>query len=115
MQELKFLELVWDGGDLHLKDLPLKPDIWSSTLLYSSKEIALRRRKFETFEKDHPLTPENILNFHSSGVETGEEGLIIDRGFLKTCSITQIINGPARTSLRYRDLATDVVTEKFLK
>jgi len=114
-QQLKFLELVWDGTDLHLRVLPLKPDIWSSTLLYSSEEVALRRQKFETFKKHHPLTPENILKFHSFGGETGEEGLIIDRGFLKTCSITQIINGPAKTSLWYRDLATEVVTEKFLK
>lgn len=114
-QELRLLELVWDGREVHLKHLPLQPGIWSSSLLYAPEEVERRRQKFRAFEKTHPLNPENLLKFHSSSSDLEEEGLIIDRGFLKTCSITQIINRPAGTSLWYRDLATDVVTEKFLE
>lgn len=112
--QLQFFELVWDGTKRHLKELPLQSFIWSSSLLYSREEVELRKEKFNAFKKNHPLTPETLLKFHSSGGEEGEEGLVIDRGFLKTCSITQITNSPDFTSMWYRDLATGLVTEKVL-
>lgn len=114
-QQLRLLELVWDGNSMHLKHLPPQPGIWSSSLLYSSEEVARRKQKFEAFQKHHPLNSLNLLQFHSSGGDLGEEGLIIDRGFLKTCSITQIINGPTEARMWYRDLETEEVTERSLK
>lgn len=113
-QKLDFLELVWDGDQYHLRELPLESGIWSSSLLYSSEEVALRKEKFEAFKRHHPLTPENLLQFHSSGGEVGEEGLVIDRGFLKTCSITQIFKTTGTVKMWYKDLARGLITEKFL-
>ena len=114
-QQLRLLELVWDGYSMHLKHLPQQPGSWSSSLLYSSEAIERRKQKFEAFQKHHPLNSLNLLQFHSSGGDLSEEGLIIDRGFLKTCSITQIINGPSGARMWYRDLETKEVTERFLK
>ena len=111
LNQLQFTELVWDGNDRHLKDLPLESNIWSSSLLYSSEEVFLRRQKFEAFEKHHALTPENLLKFHSSGGEEGKEGLVIDRGFLKTCSITQITKTPSSAKMWYRDLSSGTTKE----
>ena len=113
-QELRFRELVWDGVEKHITDLPLAAGIWSSALLYSAEEISLRKQKFETFKMKHQLLAKDLLDFHSSTGEAGEEGLIIDRGFLKTCSITQIIHGTSGTSMWYRDLPSGMVTENSL-
>lgn len=111
---LQFLELVWDGNTKHLKELPLQSGIWSSSLLYSEEEVAFRKQKFEAFEKHQLQTPETLRKFHSSGGEDGGEGLVIDRGFLKTCSITQITKTADSAKMWYRDLAAGLVTEKFL-
>lgn len=100
-KELVFFELVWDGKKKHFQKLPLKSYIWSSSLLYSLKTKQEREKKFQLFRENNLWDPENILQFHSS-IE--QDGLIISKGFFKTCSITQISKTTAGVRMYYRDL-----------
>lgn len=102
-ESLQFFELVWDGENKHFRSLPLEPYIWASTFLFSSESRLHRARSFKSFQGKQDLTPEGLLRFHSS--EEGEkESLVIDEGFLKTCSITQIVKTSEGVKMLYKDL-----------
>lgn len=109
--DLEFWELVWDGSEMHLRQLSLDSYIWSSALLYSSEEIERRKSMFEEFKKSAEATPGNLLDFHSTEGDDSKEGLIINRGVLKTCSITQISRVDGEVNMWYRDLSKDLETE----
>lgn len=109
---LQFFELVWDGKVRHLRKLPLHSHIWSSTPLYSED---VRRKKAELFNDfiSDELTPENLMEFHSN--EDVDKELIIDRGFLRTLSITQVIKNQFGIKMLYKDLLQkeNPVSENF--
>lgn len=109
---LFFAEFVWDGTKKHFKKLPLKPHIWSSSPLYSSKMKELRENWFSALQEEQELTPEALLNFHfSAGKGDKEQGVIMDRGFVKTRSISQIVVSEGQADFFYKDLATDEVSK----
>ena len=104
-------EVVWDGIDYHLTEKPLAPLIWSSSLLYS-EEMKKKRETwfseflFETMDPDSGT----LLNFHKTAGEGNREtDLIMDRGFVKTKSITQIKKESA-IEMRYEDLQKNETT-----
>ena len=102
-ESLQFYELVWDGENKHFRSLALKSYIWASTFLFSSESRLQRAHSFEKIQKKQDLTPQGLLRFHS--LEEGEkEGLIIDEGFLKTCSISQIVKTSEGVCMYYKDL-----------
>lgn len=104
---LKFQELVWDGTDKHLNNLPLKPIIWSSSSLYNTKMKKERLQWFENFKKDFELTPSNILMFHNTAGKGNEDyGVIMDRFFVKTTSITQISKNDNEVFMTFENLQT---------
>ncbi len=110
-ENLHFYELVWDEEKKHLKNLAKKPKIWSSSPLYSEEMKQMRQSWFNEIKKD--LSAENILEFHhSGGIGDKELDLIIDRGFLKTQSISQLILEQEKLSFWYKDLNTQKVTKK---
>ncbi len=112
-KEHYFYELVWDGTKPHLKKLGLKNHIWSSSPLYSSEMKKLREAWFEEFQQKKNLTSESLWDFHhSAGVDDKNIDLIIDRGFIKTKSITQIIKTSEKTSMIYEDLQKKEISEK---
>lgn len=111
--ELFFAEFVWDGSQKHFKDLPLQPQIWSSSPLYTSAMKKLREEWFSTFQKEKNLSAENLWEFHhSAGKGDKEIDLIIDRGFLKTKSISQIEFLPGRLNFKYEDLEKGKISNK---
>lgn len=115
-QELFFTELVWDGSRKHFRQLPLKPHIWSSSPLYSSEMKKLREGWFETLQTQHELTPEALLNFHfSAGKGDRDKGVIMDRGYVKTRSVSQVIFSEGKIHFFYKDLATEEVSKLNLK
>ncbi|MCX7550814.1 NRDE family protein [Xanthomarina sp. F2636L] len=88
---LNVFEFVWDGIVKHIAKLPLEPRIWSSSSLYTKQMKRARIDWFEGFKNDKKLTSKNILEFHNSaGKENLDFGIIMDRGFVKTTSITQV-------------------------
>ncbi len=103
---LKIYQLVWDGTLAHLEEKPLKPQIWSSSLLY----IELIKKKRELWFSEFLITNENptemdLLDFHrTAGEGNPATNLIMNRDFVKTKSITQIIKKGYMLSMRYEDL-----------
>ncbi len=110
---LFFAEFVWDGKGKHFKDLPLQPQIWSSSPLYTSEMKKLREEWFSSFQNEKGISAENLWEFHhSAGKGDKEIDLIIDRGFLKTKSISQIEFLSGKLNFIYEDLEKEKVMIK---
>ena len=57
------------------------------------------------------LNKEIILQFHkTAGNEHKDYGVIMDRGFVKTTSITQVIKTSDSINMNYENLQTELVT-----
>ena len=111
-KDLLFAELVWDGRQKHYKELPLKPHIWSSSPLYSEEMKKLRETWFLELRQQQELTPEALLKFHfSAGKGDKNSGVIMDRGFVKTKSISQIVFFEGEVNFYYNDLETGKTSE----
>jgi len=107
-KHLKFMELVWDGREKHFKNLPLESKIWSSSTLYSESMKSERKRWFETFKKENTLNSESLFRFHkTAGQNNLDYGVVMNRDFVKTTSITQIEKSDSLVEMQYTDLRTD--------
>ncbi len=104
---LKFFEFVWDGVKSHFKKIPLSTHIWSSTTLYTDEMKKERHQWFSDFKLENDLNSESILNFHSTVSENKDYGIIMDRGLVKTTSITQINKTNGLLKMSFIDLETD--------
>ena len=110
---LKFYELIWDGSVKHFAPLPLEPKIWSSTTLYTQAMKKERLQWFEDFKAKQPLDKEALLGFHKNTErDNADYGVIMDRGFVKTTSITQIDKQSGTVGMRYENLQDHSVTNK---
>jgi hypothetical protein len=113
---LRIFELVWDGTNQFFTEKPLAPQIWSSSLLYSSEVKKKREQWFSAFLFSS-LRPacETILNFHkTAGEGNNETNLVMDRGYVATKSITQIIKDDSIVKMRYEDLESKNITNNQL-
>lgn len=113
--ELKFFELVWDGDKSYFTELPLETKIWSSSTLYSEKMKVERHNWFMDFISDNELNSKSLLRFHSKVSDNKEYGIIMDRGFVKTTSITQIEKSDNVLKMSFQDLTNNSHTIKDLK
>ncbi len=103
--DLLLFEFVWDGQKKHLRSLEKETHIWSSSTLYTQKMKGIRKEWFSDFENENILTSDTILDFHkNAGVGDKDLDLQIDRGFLKTMSITQIVKNDEELTMRYENL-----------
>ena len=110
---LKFYELVWDGKYKHFIELPLESRIWSSSTLYTEGMMKERQLWFENFEAFNKLNAESLLEFHkNTNVENLDYGVVMNRSFVKTTSITQVAKQDSNVSMRYENLENKVVTTK---
>ncbi|WP_298554828.1 NRDE family protein [uncultured Algibacter sp.] len=110
---LKFYELVWDGKYKHFIKLPFDSRIWSSSTLYFEGMQRERQQWFENFEALNGLNAESLLNFHKKkDVENMEYGIIMNRGFVKTTSITQVKKQGSDISMRYENIEKETITTK---
>lgn len=108
---LKFYELVWDGEAKHFSELPLEPKIWSSSTLYSSEMKKERNAWFENFRSQQILDAKTLLEFHkTAGKNNVDYGVIMDRGFVKTTSITQVKKTAEKIEMLYENLQTQLVS-----
>ncbi|HER40192.1 MAG TPA: hypothetical protein ENO10_03135 [Salinimicrobium catena] len=111
-QDLRFIEFVWDGKGKHLKNLPITSHIWSSSPLYSEEMKKQRETWFEQFRDNNQVSPEKLLEFHfSAGIGDPEVDVRMDRGFVKTQSISQVVLSEEGISFQYTDLLTEEVSE----
>jgi hypothetical protein len=110
---LKFYELIWDGETKHFKQLPLEPRVWSSSTLYNEKMKQERLLWFTVFKIDNTLKADSLLRFHKmAGNGNTDYGVIMDRGYVKTTSITQIEKLGNTVDMRYENLETKQVNTK---
>ena len=110
---LKFYELVWDGTDKYFADLPLEAKIWSSSTLYSKAMKTERLNWFEDFKAQNDLDKNTLLTFHkTAGKNNDDFGVIMNRGFVKTTSITQIEKSEDSLIMHYESLLDNKVTSK---
>lgn len=114
-ESLQLFELVWDGNAIHFSEKPLAPHIWSSSLLYTE---AMKKKRISWFSdfitRTKAPSEAALLQFHKTAGE-GDATLdvIMDRGFVKTKSVTQFSKGRVNT-MRYEDLETELVTKTIL-
>lgn len=109
---MEFKELVWDGKKKHFSNLPLEPKIWSSSSLYNSSMKRERLQWFTDFKQKHELTSSSIRKFHKTAGKGNEDyGVIMDRFFVKTTSITQIIKTKDIINMYFENLQTNSNSE----
>jgi len=112
---LHLYELVWDGIKAHFSEKSLEAQIWSSSLLYTEAMKEEREKWFSRFlqENKNPSQKE-LLGFHkTAGKGNIETNLVMDRVFVKTKSITQIVHSGI-TDMRYEDLQQQKTITKQL-
>ena len=107
---LHLYELVWDEAQYFFSEKPLSPQIWSSSPLYSKELKEKRELWFKEFVGNTlENSGEKLLNFHNSAGDGNHfSDLIMDRGFVKTKSITQVIKTGQQTAMTYKDLQADI-------
>lgn len=104
-KDLQLIELVWDEKFAHIKELPLESRIWSSSTLYTDAMKEIRRVWFADYLSENEATSESIFKFHETyGVGDNDIDLQIDRGMLKTVSITAFDKQSEVVNVRYKDL-----------
>lgn len=103
--DLVFYELVWDGTTSHFKKLEKKPHIWSSSTLYTDAMKHERKQWFTDFKSNQELEALSLLKFHkTAGRGNDDYGVIMDRHFVKTTSITQVEKTKNSIEMRYDNL-----------
>ncbi|TRO64043.1 NRDE family protein [Christiangramia sabulilitoris] len=112
---LVFYELLWDGKNRKITKLPLKEHIWSSSPLYSEEMKGLRRTWFQDLKQSDGLGANALWDFHHHAGEGSKEyDLVIDRGFLKTQSISQVVNSAEDLKFTYENLENkEIEVERF--
>lgn len=104
---LELFEVRWDGTRIYFKELHShKPYIWASATLYSPETVAERNSLFTTFMATFDYTQAAIVNFHHFEGGDKENTIMMDRGNLKTISITSILSEES-TSITYNDLTKE--------
>jgi len=113
INDLELHELVWDGTKTHFSEKPLMPHIWSSSLLYSESDKKKRESWFSDFIFNNLRPTETeLLDFHkTAGEGDSQTNLIMDKGFVKTKSISQFSKKEPISNFRYEDLETQEIAE----
>ncbi len=108
---LKATELVWDGNKAHINVLPSMPKIWSSSSLYDTAMKQKRCDWFDAFLKEGTFEASDVYDFHTTAGEGNTHvDVLMDRGFLKTVSVTQIEKIDDDCAMTYYDLQKDEVS-----
>ena len=103
---LEAIEVVWDGYKAHIRVLDQEPHIWSSSTLYAQEMKNKRKVWFERFITNSPKeSMDDLYQFHTEAGEGDPNvDLCLDRGLLKTVSVTQVHKDHESCRMRYHDL-----------
>lgn len=112
--ELKIIEFTWDGQQKKIthKDAS-KPHIWASSQLYTDEAVQNREKWFAQYlKKNKSFTVESITEFHkNAGSGDLKNDLIMDRGIVKTVSITTICSLKGIVQMAHENLLTNIRQE----
>jgi len=104
-KNLELLEFVWDGKEKHVRTMPQKPHIWSSSTLYDEGVKQLRRNWFEDWQNTSKISPDKIVDFHRyAGIGDPHIDLMMDRNLGGTVSITSVIKSKQEVVMNYEDV-----------
>lgn len=114
--DVRIFELIWDGNQKFMNEKDAaSPHLWSAAMTYSTEQHHFKEKAFHDFLKNRDpdeKVSEELWKFHHLRKIEGREGLRIDRGILKTTSISQFCHGPEKGSFfRYQDLLTEEETK----
>ena len=114
-QGLNLMEFVWDGTNKHVAHRPNAPRLWSSSTLYDEQMKAQRQHWFSELRAEKTLTADVLLEFHEKK-ESGNPdlGLVMNRGYVQTTSITQVQRLGEEVRMRHHDLVHDLFSIKQL-
>ncbi|MCB4809552.1 NRDE family protein [Tamlana sp. 62-3] len=113
---LQFYQFVWDGLEKYFEKLPLEPKIWSSATLYTSDMKVERLEWFKAFVDTNENSANDILDFHKyAGKDNDEYGTVMNRGFVKTTSITQVCKTGTTVEMRYENVRNKFVSKEQFK
>jgi hypothetical protein len=107
---LKVIEFKWNGVETSLNELAVdQPHIWVSAQLYSAEAIQNRQNWFHNWLETHDdFTVEGILAFHeTAGNGDKENDMVMDRGIVKTVSITSVISQVGILRVLHKDLGSN--------
>lgn len=102
--EPKIYQLTWCQGKKHVQELQSdKPNIWSSSTLYSDEMKCLRQTWFKDL-LSYRLDTKKVLQFHQNK-SLGEEGtcLKMKRKLVETISTTMVVNSNEVLEMSYYD------------
>lgn len=104
-------ELRWDERKKHVKSLDYtKPHIWSSSTLYPPEIVRAREEWFSKWLQENKK--QDMLIFHKQGGFTDSENdVIMDRGFIGTVSVTNMVIEGDNRQIQYYDLRNDIFSE----
>lgn len=106
-EKLQLWHWVWDGKEKHLFAEEVKPQIWSAAMTYNPLQRKEREQHWKEFLKKHQhITEKEIWSFHHQ--KKGD--LIIDRGELKTTSVTQAVVKTYKKTLQFEELSTKEIS-----
>lgn len=115
---LEVYKLVWDAISANFIKLENEPHIWSASMTYNQKMKEQRKKWFAEFLKDHPVRGIDAATMwkfhHETGAKDKDVGLIIDRGELRTTSITQFSLLGKVEKMKYESLIDKKVTEVYI-
>jgi len=106
-EQQKLHQLRWNGSEKESVELDPKHNyIWSSATLYPQNIRETRAQWFGQFLETKPNVNESeMFNFHRYTEDANHQnGLVMDRGFLKTLSITQTVIENNQVHLLHHDL-----------
>ena len=113
---LNFFELVWDGIQKYVQEIPRSPRIWSSSTLYTASMKNERQQWFNEFISRTSIGPKDILKFHqTSHIDNSEYGVVMSRSYVKTTSITQIIKTKDQLTMTFDNLQNNLRAYSDLK
>ena len=106
-EKQRLFQLRWDGFEKESAERDaMRNYIWSSSTLYPQNVREARAQWFERFLYTKPEVNEtDMFHFHRYTEDANQEnGLVMDRGFLKTLSITQTVIEQNKVRLVHHDL-----------
>lgn len=112
--ELKILEFKWDGENTFLaKKDPKTPHLWASAQLYTQEAIENRDKWFQKWLKENKeFSVEAIRDFHqNAGNGDLQNDMVMDRGVVKTVSITTISSLKGLVNMAHQNLLENSLQE----
>lgn len=109
-------EFIWDGKQKTANEHATnKAKIWSASMTYDADQRQEREDRLQDLLNENSVITSDLLwDFHHSKGTPESEEIVIDRGLLKTTSVTQFSYIEGKEWFRFHNLLTDEQQENQL-